>query len=130
MVQQSPVVPQQAHVAAQPPQYPQPHQSQQAPPAPGYPPQAYQGNGGQPQQLQQPPQYQQLPPRYQEPIADMGTSLGLGQGTEYQFFNAPQPTQGIPMMRQARLQQLREERMRRQQRRMKPDVTSMISFKG
>jgi len=60
----------------------------------------------------------------------MGTSLGLGQGTEYQFFNAPQPTQGIPMLRQARLQQLREERMRRQQRRMKPDVTSMISFKG
>src|SRR6266567_1173362 len=133
MVQQSPVVPQQAHGAPQSPQYPpapQPHQSQQAPPAPGYPPQAYQGYGGQPQQLQQPPQYQQLPPRYQEPIADMGTSLGLGQGTEYQFFNAPQPTQGIPMLRQARLQQLREERMRRQQRRMKPDVTSMISFKG
>src|SRR5438874_7757021 len=136
MVQQSPVVAQQAHVAPQSPQYPpahqphQPHQPQQAPPAPGYPPQAYQGNGGQPQQLQQPPQYQQLPPRYQDPIADMGTSLGLGQGTEYQFFNAPQPTQGIPMLRQARLQQLREERMRRQQRRMKPDVTSMISFKG
>jgi putative peptidoglycan lipid II flippase len=34
------------------------------------------------------------------------------------------------MLRQARLQQLREERMRRQQRRMKPDVTSVISFKG
>src|SRR5947209_3202692 len=133
MVQQSPVVPQQPHVAPQSPQYPpahQPQQSQQSPPAPGYPPQAYQCYGGQPQQLQQPPQYQQLPPRYQEPIADMGTSLGLGQGTEYQFFNAPQPTQGIPMLRQARLQQLREERMRRQQRRMKPDVTSMISFKG
>src|SRR6266550_1112662 len=98
MVQQSPVVPQQAHVAPQSPQYPQPHQphqSQQPPPAPGYPPQAYQGYGGQPQQLQQPPQYQQLPTRYQEPTADMGTSLGLGQGTEYQFFNAPQPTQGI-----------------------------------
>lgn len=71
-----------------------------------------------------------MPPRYQEPIADMGTSLGLGQGTEYQYFNAPQPTQAIPMLRQARLQQLREERMRRQQRRMKPDVTSMISFRG
>src|SRR6266581_9372875 len=37
MVQQSPVVPQQAHVAPQ---------SQQPPPAPGYPPQAYQGYGG------------------------------------------------------------------------------------
>lgn len=59
----------------------------------------------------------------------MGTSLGLGQGTEYQYFNAPQPTQGIPMLRQARLQQLREERMRRQQRRMKPDATGVISFK-
>src|SRR5437764_1948549 len=35
MVQQSPVVPQQAHVAPQ---------SQQPPPTPGYPPQAYQGN--------------------------------------------------------------------------------------
>src|SRR5213080_2892201 len=94
-------------------------------PPPGHPPQPYQPYGG---QLQQP--YQQLPAHYQEPIADMGTSLGLGQGTEYQFFNAPQPTQAIPMLRQARLQQLREERMRRQQRRMKPDVTSMISFKG
>src|SRR2546423_2448368 len=69
MVQQSPVVPQQAHVAPQSPQYPpahqppqppQPPQPQQAPPAPGHPPQAYQGYGGQPQQLQQPPQYQQF----------------------------------------------------------------------
>ena len=39
----------------------------------------------------------------------MGTSLGLGQGMEYQFFDAPQSTQAIPMLRQARLQQLREQ---------------------
>ncbi len=58
----------------------------------------------------------------------MGTSLGLGQGMEYQFFDAPQPSQSIPMLRQARLQQLREERMRRQQRRMKPDVTTVIPY--
>lgn len=57
----------------------------------------------------------------------MGTSLGLGQGMEYQYFDAPQPSQPMPALRQARLQQLREERMRRQQRRMKPDVTAMIS---
>src|SRR6266699_5215678 len=40
MVQQSPVVPQQARVAPQSPQYPQPHQPHQPhqpPPAPGYP---------------------------------------------------------------------------------------------
>ncbi len=67
-----------------------------------------------------------LSSRYQEPVADMGTSLGLGQGMEYQFFDAPQPSQPMPVLRQARLQQLREERMRRQQRRMKPDVTAMI----
>lgn len=58
----------------------------------------------------------------------MGTSLGLSQGMEYQFFDAPQPSQSIPMLRQARLQQLREERMRRQQRRMKSDVTTVMPY--
>jgi putative peptidoglycan lipid II flippase len=48
----------------------------------------------------------------------MGSSLGYGQGTEYQYFNAPQPSQPLPVYRQARLQQLREERMRRQQQRI------------
>src|SRR5438445_3206328 len=111
MVQQPPAAP-------QPPVYPQRQaQPQQAPPL--YPPQA---QGGQP--------FQQMPPRYQEPIADMGSSLGLGQGMEYQYYEVPQPSQNLPQLRQARLQQLREERMRRQQRRMKPDVTSVISFKG
>ena len=48
----------------------------------------------------------------------MGASLGYGQGMEYQYFNAPQPSQPLPLMRQARLQQLREERMRRTQQRV------------
>ena len=56
----------------------------------------------------------------------MGSSLGLGQGMEYQYYETPQPSQHLPALRQARLQQLREERMRRQQRRMQPDVTSIF----
>ncbi|GAC1459960.1 MAG: hypothetical protein PVS3B3_14550 [Ktedonobacteraceae bacterium] len=68
--------------------------------------------------------------RYQEPIADMGTSLGYNQGSEYQYFNAPQPSQPMAQLRQERLQQLREDRMRRQQRRMGPDVTIAIPRKG
>lgn len=58
---------------------------------------------------------QPLPPQYQEPLLDMGSSLGYGQGMEYQYFNAPQPSQPMAVLRQARLQQLRAERMRRQQ---------------
>ncbi len=68
--------------------------------------------------------------RYQEPIADMGTTLGYNQGSEYQYFNAPQPSQPMAQLRQERLQQLREDRMRRQQRRMGPDVTVAIPRKG
>ncbi|HLG62129.1 MAG TPA: murein biosynthesis integral membrane protein MurJ [Ktedonosporobacter sp.] len=68
------------------------------------------------------------PPRAQEPIQDMGTSLGYGQGMEYQYFDAPQPSQPIPQLRQQRLQQLREDRMRRQQRRMQPDATTLIPW--
>jgi len=68
--------------------------------------------------------------RYQEPIADMGTSLGYNQGSEYQYFNAPQPSQPMAQLRQERLQQLREERMRRQQRRMGPDITTVIPWKN
>jgi putative peptidoglycan lipid II flippase len=59
----------------------------------------------------------------------MGSSLGLGQGMEYQYYEVPQPSQHLPQLRQARLQQLREERMRRQQRRMKPDVTTTFPFR-
>ena len=68
--------------------------------------------------------------RFQEPIADMGTTLGYNQGSEYQYFNAPQPSQPMAQLRQERLQQLREDRMRRQQRRMGPDVTIAIPRKG
>ncbi len=71
----------------------------------------------------------QMRPQYQEPIRDMGTSLGYGQGMEYQYSNTPQPSQPIAQLRQERLQQLREERMRRQQRRMGgPDITSLIPW--
>jgi len=68
--------------------------------------------------------------RYQEPIADMGTSLGYNQGSEYQYSNAPQPSQPMAQLRQERLQQLREERMRRQQRRMGPDITTVIPWRN
>ncbi len=67
--------------------------------------------------------------RYQEPIADMGTTLGYNQGNEYQYFNAPQPSQPMEQIRQERLQHLREERMRRQQRRMGPDITVAMPFR-
>lgn len=110
--QQSPVYPQPPH------QLQQPRQPQSPPPSPQ--PQAFEGSATR----------KPLPSRYQEPVADMGTSLGLGQGMEYQYFEAPQPSQALPMLRQTRLQQLREERMRRQQRRMQPDVTGMISPKA
>ena len=70
-----------------------------------------------------------LPSNYQDHIHDMGMTLGYGQGMEYQYFDAPQPTQPIARLRQERLQQLREERMRRQQRRMQPDVTVLIPWR-
>ena len=91
-------------------------QSPVVPPQPAYPPQQPPIN---PQQIQG--QVSQLPVQYQQPVQDMGTSLGYGQGMEYQYFNTPQPSQPLPQLRQARLQQLREDRMRRQQRRIKPD---------
>src|SRR5215472_10677379 len=45
-----------------------------------------------------------IPARYQEPIADMGTTLGYGQGMEYQYFHVPQPSQPMPQLRMERLQ--------------------------
>ncbi|MBA2285989.1 MAG: murein biosynthesis integral membrane protein MurJ [Ktedonobacteraceae bacterium] len=101
------------------------------PPEAMYPPQ--QSPGYTPGVQGVPPQPiapQPIPTRYQQPIADMGTSLGYGQGQEYIYSNAPQPSQPIPVLRQARLQQLREERMRRQLRRVQqPDLTSVIQRK-
>ena len=70
-----------------------------------------------------------LPTHYQNPIADMGSSLGYGQGMAHQYFDAPQPSQPIAQLRQDRLQHLREDRMRRQQRRMGPDITTAIPWK-
>lgn len=95
-----------------------PSQPLQSPPSPAFPPPS---RGG---------QTPNLPARYQDPIPDMGTSLGYGQGMEYQFFDTPQPSQPMPQLRLERLQQLREERMRRQQRRMKSDITTLIPWKG
>lgn len=60
---------------------------------------------------------------------DMGSSLGYGQSIEHHAISMPQPTQSMPHLRQSRLQQLREERMRRQQRRVNPDATETIARK-
>ncbi|HTI15648.1 MAG TPA: murein biosynthesis integral membrane protein MurJ [Dictyobacter sp.] len=76
--------------------------------------------------------YEELPTpaseKFQRPIQDMGTTLSVNQGTEYLYFNVPQPSQPIAQLRQERLQQLREERMRRQQRRMRPDVSTIFPW--
>ncbi|HEU0002161.1 MAG TPA: murein biosynthesis integral membrane protein MurJ [Ktedonobacteraceae bacterium] len=90
-----------------------------------------------PPNMQQPPVYPAPPDnqngpahplaaRHQQPVRDMGTSLGYGQGMEYQYFNAPQPSQSFPQLRQERLQQLREDRMRRGQRRMNSNSSSLF----
>jgi putative peptidoglycan lipid II flippase len=60
----------------------------------------------------------------------MGSSLGYGQGMEYQYFNAPQPSQPMPVLRQTRLQQLRAERMRRQQQAGSRDLTRNMQAGG
>lgn len=78
----------------------------------------------------QAPRYTQAPERYQQPIQDMGTTLGYGQGMEYQYFDVPQPSQPMAQLRQERLQQLREERMRRQQRRMQRDASTLFPWPG
>jgi putative peptidoglycan lipid II flippase len=62
-------------------------------------------------------------PYYPDLTMDMGSSLGYGQSMEYHTLSMPQPTQSMPRLRQSRLQQLREERMRRQQRRINLDAT-------
>jgi putative peptidoglycan lipid II flippase len=114
----------------------------QSPPALPQSPQMYlpPQQAQQPEQNQPPPTIPPVPPvqqhspsftpgRYQQPIPDMGTSLGYGQGMEYQYFDTPQPSQPMARLRQDRLQQLREERLRRQQRRLQGDITTLISRK-
>ncbi len=67
------------------------------------------------------------PPRYQQPVQNMGSTLSYGQGMGYQNYN--QPSQAMPALRQARLQQLREERMRRAQQSMQSPDTSTLPRK-
>lgn len=66
---------------------------------------------------------------YPDLTMDMGSSLGYSQSIQHHAISMPQPTQAIPKFHQTRLQQLREDRMRRQQRRMSPDATSVIRRK-
>jgi putative peptidoglycan lipid II flippase len=56
---------------------------------------------------------------------DMGGSLGYSQSIQYHSISVAQPSQAMPQLRQTRLQQLREDRMRRQQRRLSPDATAI-----
>ncbi|MGH2506603.1 MAG: murein biosynthesis integral membrane protein MurJ [Ktedonobacteraceae bacterium] len=67
---------------------------------------------------------------YPDLTMDMGSSLGYGQSIQHHSISMPQPTESVPRLRQSRLQQLREERMRRQQRRVSPDATAIIGRKG
>jgi putative peptidoglycan lipid II flippase len=83
-------------------------------PEPPQAPQTFYGPPVSPQQRRS----AQFQARSQEPLTDMGLTLGYGQGMEYQYFDAPQPSQPLERLRQERLQYLREERMRHQQRRM------------
>lgn len=76
-----------------------------------------------------PAQQQAVPAQYQEPLLDIGSSLGYGQGMEYQYFNAPQPSQPMAVLRQTRFQQLRAERMRRQQSGQR-DLTRTMPERG
>lgn len=115
-------------------QEPQPPQHPVGPP-PGYPPPGaphpYPASSG---PLADPAynQQAQLPDEsyYPDLTMDMGSSLGYGQSMEYHFISMPQPTQSMPRLRQSRLQQLREERMRRQQRRINLDTTILKRRKG
>jgi len=56
----------------------------------------------------------------------MGTSLGYGQGMEYQFFNPPQPSQPMSQLRMERLQQLRQQRLRRERQHNRPDLSGLF----
>lgn len=67
---------------------------------------------------------------YPDLTMDMGSSLGYSQSIQFHAISVPQPTQSIQKVQQSRLQQLREERMRRQQRRMNPDATILARRKG
>lgn len=55
-----------------------------------------------------------MPPNYNESIQDMGTSLGYGQGMEYQYSDVPQPSLPMPQLRMEKLQQQRYQQIRQQ----------------
>ena len=95
------------------------------PPQPQQPPQTFYG----PPVSRQERRSAEFQARSQEPLTDMGTTLGYGQGMEYQYFDAPQPSQPMEKMRQERLQHLRENIMRHQQRRMS-NVSGILPWKG
>ncbi|GCE10666.1 lipid II flippase MurJ [Tengunoibacter tsumagoiensis] len=57
-------------------------------------------------------------------FTDMGTSLGYGQTMDYQYYDAPQPSQRLPKLQ--RLQQLRQERTERKQQ-QNPEITTMVN---
>ncbi len=67
---------------------------------------------------------------YPDLTMDMGNSLGYSQGIQHHAMSMPQPTQSIPRLRQERFQQLREDRMRRQQRRLGPAAATNSIAKG
>lgn len=72
-----------------------------------------------------PPVQPPVSPGYAEPM-DMGTTLSFGQGMEYQYFEVPQPSQAMPQLRMERLQQLRQDRLRRDVQHARPDITTLI----
>ncbi|GER87803.1 hypothetical protein KDW_19650 [Dictyobacter vulcani] len=55
-----------------------------------------------------------MPPNYNKSIQDMGTSLGYGQGMEYQYSDVPQPSLPMPQLRLEKLQQQRYQQIRQQ----------------
>src|SRR5581483_11599420 len=57
---------------------------------------------------------------------DMGSSLGYSQSIQHHSISMPQPTSAIYRVRRERLQQLRQERLSRQQRRMGPSAVSQL----
>jgi putative peptidoglycan lipid II flippase len=73
-----------------------------------------------------------LPPDAYHPdlTMDMGSSLGYGQSIQFHSISMPQPTQSLPRLRQERLQQLRQQRIHRDQRQKGPDITALIVQKG
>ncbi|HEY4034882.1 MAG TPA: murein biosynthesis integral membrane protein MurJ [Ktedonobacteraceae bacterium] len=69
-----------------------------------------------------------LPQVDYQPVQDMGTSLGYGQGMAHQYFDAPQPSQPIAKLRQDRLQRLREERLYRRVQPIGQEANTLIPY--